>query len=111
CDVIAGAVIVNSEELGNEIKFIQNATGGILGPFDSWLIIRGIETLVLRIERSCENALKIARFLENQKAVERVNYPGLESHPNHELAKSQQKYFGGVISFTLKSNRVDDAIQ
>ncbi len=111
CDVIAGAVVVNSEELSNEIKFIQNATGGILGPFDSWLTIRGIETLALRIERSCENALKIARFLESHEAVEQVNYPGLESHPNHDLANSQQKYFGGVISFTLKSNNIDDAIQ
>ncbi len=111
CDVIAGAVVVNSEELANEIKFIQNATGGILGPFDSWLTIRGIETLALRIERSCENALKIARFLENHEAVAQVNYPGLKLHPNHELAKSQQRFFGGVISFTLKSGSVDDAIQ
>lgn len=110
CDVIAGAVVVNSEELGTQIKFIQNATGGILGPFDSWLTIRGIETLALRVERICENALKLARFLEEQELVEHVNYPGLESHPNHGLAKQQQRYFGGVISFTLKSGSVDEAI-
>lgn len=110
CDVIAGTVIVNSEELGNQFKFIQNATGGVLGPFDSWLVIRGIETLALRVERISENALKLARFLESHNAVEQVNYPGLEAHPNHALAKKQQRYFGGVISFTLKSGSVDDAI-
>ncbi len=110
-DVIGGAVIVNSEELGEKIKFIQNATGAILGPFDSWLTIRGIETLALRMERISENALKVARFLEQHEAVEKVYYPGLESHPNHELAKSQQKYFGGVISFTLKGDSIDDAIK
>lgn len=110
CDVIAGAVVVNSEELGNQIKFIQNATGGVLGPFDSWLVIRGIETLALRSERISENALKLARFLETHEAVEQVNYPGLESHPNHALAKKQQRYFGGVISFTLKSGSVNEAI-
>jgi len=109
-DVIGGAVIVNSEEWGEKIKFIQNATGGILGPFDSWLTIRGIETLALRMERICENALKVARYLEQHDAVEKVYYPGLESHPNHELAKRQQRFFGGVISFTLKSGSVDEAI-
>lgn len=111
CDVIAGAVVVNSEELGGQIKFIQNATGGVLGPFDSWLTIRGIETLALRVEKISGNALKVARFLEKHDAVERVNYPGLESHPNHELAKTQQRLFGGVISFTLKSGNVNEAIQ
>lgn len=111
CDVIAGAVVVNSEELGRQIKFIQNATGGVLGPFDSWLTIRGIETLALRVEKISGNALKVARFLEKHDAVERVNYPGLESHPNHELAKTQQRLFGGVISFTLKSGNVNEAIQ
>ncbi|MDZ4846653.1 MAG: PLP-dependent aspartate aminotransferase family protein [Chitinophagales bacterium] len=110
CDVIAGAVVVNSEALGSQFKFIQNATGGVLGPFDSWLVIRGIETLALRTERISENALKLARFLEQHEAVGQVNYPGLEAHPNHELAKKQQRSFGGVISFTLKSDSVHDAI-
>jgi len=110
CDVIAGAVVVNSEALGSQFKFIQNATGGVLGPFDSWLVIRGIETLALRTERISENALKLARFLEQHEVVGQVNYPGLEAHPNHELAKKQQRSFGGVISFTLKSDSVHDAI-
>ncbi|GIV33499.1 MAG: cystathionine beta-lyase [Chitinophagales bacterium] len=109
CDVIAGAVIVKSPELADEIKFIQNASGAILGPFDSWLTIRGIETLALRLERSSTNALRIAHFLENHPAVEQVNYPGLPSHPQHELAARQQRLFGGVISFTLKSQKKDEA--
>ncbi len=111
CDVIAGAVVVNSEKLAEEIKFIQNATGGVLGPFDSWLTIRGIETLALRVERISENALKVARFLEQHPLVEKVNYPGLASHPQHELAASQQRYFGGVISFKMKSEFIQDAIR
>ncbi|HXH19922.1 MAG TPA: PLP-dependent transferase, partial [Chitinophagales bacterium] len=110
-DVIGGAVIVNSEALGEKIKFIQNATGGILGPFDSWLTLRGIETLALRMEKISASALRVAKYLERHEAVEKVFYPGLESHPNHALAKSQQKYFGGVISFTLKGDSMDDAIR
>ena len=111
CDVIAGAVIVNSDTLAEEIGFIQNATGGVLAPFDCWLTIRGIETLALRMEKICESAHKIAHFLEQQEAIEQINYPGLQSHPNHELAKKQQKYFGGVISFELESKDIRDAIR
>jgi cystathionine beta-lyase len=100
-DLIAGLVVTSTQELGDKIKFIQNASGAILGPFDSWLAIRGIETLTLRIRQHAENAQKIAEFLLEEKLIKNVYYPGLPSHHNHEIAKSQQKYFGGVIAFDL----------
>lgn len=100
-DLIAGLVVTSTQELGDKIKFIQNASGAILGPFDSWLAIRGIETLTLRIKQHAENAQKIAEFLLEEKLIKNVYYPGLPSHHNHEIAKSQQKYFGGVIAFDL----------
>lgn len=100
-DIIAGLVVTATQELGDKIKFIQNASGAILGPFDSWLAIRGIETLTLRIKQHSENAQKIAEFLLEEKLIKNVYYPGLPSHHNHEIAKSQQKYFGGVIAFDL----------
>lgn len=100
-DLIAGLVITATAELGDKIKFIQNASGAILGPFDSWLVIRGIETLSLRIRQHAENAQKIAEYLTTEPLVKNVYYPGLKSHPNHEVAKSQQKYFGGVVTFDL----------
>lgn len=104
-DLIAGLVVTNSNELGEKIKFIQNASGGILAPFDSWLVIRGIETLPLRIKQHAENAQKIAEFLLTQDIVKNVYYPGLPQHKNHHIAKQQQKYFGGVVTFDLK---IDD---
>jgi cystathionine gamma-lyase/homocysteine desulfhydrase len=100
-DLIAGIVVTATEELGAKIKFIQNASGAILGPFDSFLVIRGIETLSLRIKQHAENAQRVAEYLETEKLVKNVYYPGLPSHRNHEIAKSQQKYFGGVIAFDL----------
>lgn len=110
-DLIAGLVVVNSVELASQIKFIQNSSGGILGPFDSWLVIRGIETLELRYAKHSENALKIAQFLEGHELIDKVFYPGLPSHLNHEIARKQQKYFGGVLSFTLKSDSKEEAIE
>jgi cystathionine beta-lyase len=103
-DLIAGLVVTNSEELGAKIKFIQNASGAILAPFDSWLVIRGIETLALRVKQHSENAQKIAEFLLTQSQVNNVYYPGLQQHKNHEIAKRQLKYFGGIIAFDLKSD-------
>lgn len=100
-DLIAGLVITSTEELGDKIKFIQNASGAILGPFDSWLVIRGIETLTLRIKKHTQNAQKIAEFLTTEKLIKNVYYPGLPTHNNYEIAKSQQKYFGGVVTFDL----------
>ncbi|MBL7692485.1 MAG: PLP-dependent transferase [Flavipsychrobacter sp.] len=106
-DLIAGLVVTATKELGEKIKFIQNASGGILGPHDSWLVIRGLETLHLRAKEHSANAIKVARFLEQHPAVDRVYYPGLESHINHDIAaRQQQGYFGGVVSFTLKTDTV-----
>jgi cystathionine gamma-lyase/homocysteine desulfhydrase len=110
-DLIAGLVVTNTTELGDKIKFIQNASGGILAPFDSWLVIRGIETLNLRVKQHSENALKIARFLDTHPAIENVYYPGLEHHVNHDVALKQQKYFGGIISFDLKGDNKDLATE
>lgn len=110
-DLIAGLVVVNSKSLAEEVKFIQNSSGGILGPFDSWLVIRGIETLELRYAKHSENAFKIAKWLSQHELIETVYYPGLESHRNHNIARKQQKYFGGVLSFTLKSDSKEEAIQ
>lgn len=101
-DVVGGAVIVNDEKLYEQIKFYQNAAGGILGPFDSWLTLRGLKTLSVRMKQHGENAQKIAEFLSENQNVLKVNYPGLPSHPQHELAKKQMSGFGGMISFEIK---------
>ena len=105
-DVIAGAVVVKDEELATRLKFIQNSSGGILAPFDSWLTIRGIETLYLRVKQQSETALAIAKYLQGHEAIGQVFYPGLESHPNHHIAASQQSLFGGVVSFYLKEDSI-----
>jgi cystathionine beta-lyase/cystathionine gamma-synthase len=110
-DLLAGLVVVNSEKLAEEIKFIQNSSGGVLGPHDCWLVIRGIETVALRVERQCENAVKVAAFLASHPDVDHVNYPGLSSHKNHEIAKKQQNgLFGGMISFSLKNDTEEAAL-
>lgn len=104
-DVIAGLLAVKDEELGARLKFIQNASGGILGPWDSWLTIRGIETLPLRVEAHSRNALAVARALAEHDAVAEVFYPGLPTHKNHAIATRQQRGLGGgVVSFTLKAD-------
>lgn len=108
-DLIAGVVISKTTQLGEEIKFYQNACGAILSPFDSFLLIRGIETLPLRIKQHGINAQALAEYLEQHPAVEKVFYPGLPSHPGHELAKQQSKGFGGIISFTLKDDTTEAA--
>jgi cystathionine beta-lyase len=106
-DLIAGLVVTATKDLGEKIKFIQNASGGILGPHDSWLVIRGLETLHLRAKEHSANAIRVARFLEQHPAVDRVYYPGLEGHINHDIAaRQQQGHFGGVVSFTLKTDTV-----
>ena len=108
-DVLAGLVAVSTPELAEEIKFIQNASGAVLGPWDCWLVIRGIQTLHLRIEKQCNNAFAIARFLNEHEAVDKVFYPGLASHTNHEIAKKQQRLYGGVVSFSLKEDTQEAA--
>lgn len=101
-DVVGGCAIVgDNTELGDQLKFLQNATGGIASPFDSFLALRGVKTLALRMERHCSNALKIARWLEARKDVRRVTYPGLQSHPQHDLARRQMHGFGGMIAVEL----------
>ncbi len=108
-DLIAGLVVTKEKELGEKIKFIQNASGAILAPFDSWLVIRGIETLHLRVQQHCRNAQAIAEFLETHPAVDKVFYPGLKTHLNHDIAKKQSKGFGGIVSFTLKNDTEEAA--
>ena len=103
-DSIAGIVVTKEKELGGKIKFIQNASGAILSPFDSWLIIRGIETLHVRIREHCRNAQIIAGYLEHHPLVDKVFYPGLPSHPNHTIAAQQASGFGGIVSFSLKTD-------
>jgi len=110
-DLIAGLVVTKDEELGAKIKFLQNASGAILSPFDSWLVIRGLETLHLRIKQHCVGAASVATFLEQHPAVDRVYYPGLPTHRNHEIAKRQALGFGGIVSFTLKDDTEEAAIQ
>lgn len=110
-DVIAGALIAKTPELGEKLHFIQFASGGILGPHDSYLVLRGIKTLALRVQRHSENGQKIAEFLQNHPKVDQVFYPNLANNPQLELAKKQMKTFGGMISFTLKSGKKEDSIQ
>ncbi len=101
-DVIGGALVMNDQELYTKLQFLQNAAGGVPGPFDCFLVLRGIKTLAIRMERHAENALKIAQFLESHPKVRKVIYPGLSSHPQHELAKKQMTGFGGIITFFIK---------
>ncbi len=108
-DSIAGIVVTKDAEIGGKIKFIQNASGAILSPFDSWLIIRGLETLHLRIRQHCGSAQLVAEFLEAQPEIDQVFYPGLSSHPNHLIAKKQSTGFGGIVSFSLKENTIEAA--
>jgi cystathionine beta-lyase len=101
-DTVSGIVVVNSKELAERLHFVQNATGGVLAPFDSFLLIRGIKTLAVRMNRHSSNAKLIAEFLQNREEISKVYYPGLESHPGYEIQSSQAKGYGGMISFVLK---------
>jgi len=102
-DLLGGFVATNDPTIAERLYFLQKSLGGIPGPFDSWLVLRGIKTLAVRMERHCENARRIADYLESHDAVEQVLYPGLERHPGHEIAKRQMKDFGGMISFLAAS--------
>ncbi len=106
-DVIGGAVVTNNEEVYEALKFHQNAAGAVPGPFDVWLTLRGIKTLAVRMRQHEENAHSVARFLTEHKRVENVYYPGLSSHPDHELAKRQMSGFGGMVSFQFKGTLAD----
>ncbi|MEE1939311.1 cystathionine gamma-synthase [Streptomyces sp. TRM 70361] len=100
-DVVGGALVTADESLGDELAFHQNAMGAIAGPFDSWLVMRGVKTLAVRMDRHCANAARIAGMLEAHPKVTRVYYPGLESHPGHEVAAKQMRGFGGMVSFRV----------
>ncbi len=102
-DVIGGAVITSNDELAHRIYYLQKGLGAVLGPQDSWLVLRGIETLAVRMDRHAANAMAVAQFLEKHPAVARVLYPGLPSHPGHEIAKRQMSGFGGMVTFELKA--------
>lgn len=106
-DVIGGAVITNNETLAEKVGFIQFAAGAVQGPFDAYMVHRGIKTLAIRMERHQKSALKVAQFLEQHPKVERVIYPGLTSHPQHELAKRQMGGFSGIVSFYIKGELAD----
>ena len=108
-DVVGGALVLNDEEAYEAIKFYQNAAGGVPSPFDAWLILRGIKTLAIRMRQHEENARAVAGFLAEHPRVERVYYPGLASHPDHELAKRQMSGFGGMVSFQPKGSYADIA--
>jgi cystathionine beta-lyase/cystathionine gamma-synthase len=106
-DVIGGAVVTNDEELHERLKFYQNAAGAVPGPFDVWLTMRGIKTLAVRMRQHEDNAQSVAKFLQEHPRVEKVYYPGLPSHPDHELAKRQMSGFGGMVSFQFKGTLAD----
>jgi len=110
-DVIMGALIMNDEKIYKDLHFIMNSCGAVPGPQDSFLVLRGIKTLHLRMERHCFNGRKIAEFLKGHPKVGRVYWPGFTDHPNHAVAKSQMKDFGGMLSFTLKDDRIEKAIE
>ena len=109
-DVIMGALVTSDEKIAAEMYRIQNSSGAVTGPMDSFLVLRGIKTLHLRMQRHCENCEKIARFLKTSAKIEKVYWPGFEDHPNHSVAKQQMRGFGGMISFTLKGNNLEDAL-
>lgn len=109
-DVIAGLVVVKDEKLAEEVYFHQNSVGAVLSPYDSWLVIRGMKTLGVRLDRQAENSLKIARWLQEQKTVTRVFYPGLADHPGHGLLKEQARGFGGMVSFEVETREIAEAV-
>jgi cystathionine beta-lyase len=110
-DVVLGALVVKDDELAEKLRFIQNSCGGVPGPMDSFLVLRGIKTLHVRMRAHCENGEKVAHFLRNHPKVEKVYWPGFEDHKNHNIAKKQMRGFGGMMSFVLKSEAIEDAVK
>lgn len=110
-DVVMGSLVVKDEALAEKLYFIQNASGAICGPQDSFLVLRGIKTLHIRMQRHCENGEAVARFLKDHPNVDKVYWPGFEDHPNHDIAKRQMKGFGGMISFTTKAGTLESAVK
>lgn len=110
-DTVMGAIVLNDDEIAKRLAFIQNACGAVPGPQDCFLVLRGIKTLHIRMQRHCENALKIAQYLSQHPKVGQVNYPGLENHPQHALAKRQMRGFGGMVSFELRGDSLPEAVR
>lgn len=110
-DLVMGALIVKDDALAEKLYFIQNASGAVCGPQDSFLALRGIKTLHIRMQRHCENGEAIAKYLKNHPKIEKVYWPGFEEHPNHQVAKEQMDGFGGMISFVTKGNDYNEAIK
>ena len=110
-DVIMGAVVCKDDALAERLAFIQNSCGAVPGPMDCFLVLRGIKTLHLRMQRHCENAQAIVKFLSQHNKVDKVYWPGLESHTNHDIASAQMDGYGGMVSFNLKGNSIDDAFK
>jgi len=110
-DVVMGALVVKDKELADKLYFIQNASGAICGPQDSFLVLRGIKTLHVRMQRHCENGKAIAMYLAAHPKIEKVYWPGFDTHQNHDIAKAQMKDFGGMLSFTTKGNNYEEAIK
>ena len=108
-DVVHGAVIVKNEDLAKQLYFIQNSCGAVPGPQDCFLVLRGIKTLHVRMQRHCENGVVVANFLRNHPRVDKVYWPGFTDHPNHDIAKQQMRGFGGMMSFTLKDDSIESA--
>ena len=110
-DVVMGSLVVKDQELAEKLYFIQNASGAICGPMDSFLVLRGLKTLHVRMQRHCENGAAVAKFLKDHPKVDKVYWPGFEDHPNHEVAKKQMRGFGGMISFTTVENTLESAVK
>ncbi len=110
-DVVVGALVVKDKDLADKLYFIQNSSGAICGPQDSFLVLRGIKTLHVRMQRHCENGKAVAEYLSNHPKIEHVYWPGFENHPNHVIAKAQMKGFGGMLSFSTKGNNFEEAIK
>jgi cystathionine beta-lyase/cystathionine gamma-synthase len=110
-DVVMGALMLNDKSIAEELYFIQNASGAVCGPQDSFLVLRGIKTLHIRMQRHCENGKAVAEFLKSHPKIENVYWPGFETHPNNDIAKAQMNDFGGMLSFTTKGNNYDEAIK
>jgi cystathionine beta-lyase len=110
-DVVLGTIAVKDDDIADQLYFIQNASGGIAGPMDSFLTLRGIKTLHVRMKRHSENAKAVAEFLQSNNQVDKVYWPGLVDHPNHDVAKKQMSDYGGMVSFSMKSGQLSDAVR
>jgi len=110
-DVVLGALMLNDDKIAEQLYFIQNSCGAVCGPMDSFLVLRGIKTLHVRMQRHCENGKVVAEYLANHPKIDKVYWPGFKNHPNHEVATKQMRGFGGMLSFTTKGNDLKDAIK